>query len=177
MISVLILDGFADGSLCNDAESVAAVKDVYIPLMTAILRYNGIVCKTVHFENFGNSHYIIGADRNSIIYAPKFSCSERATESVSFIYTDSSSSASVSFSVASRLRNIRERDSKIAVFVNELKSYDSLKKFSPIIVDDMRFFKTTAICDMTESICKGATSATMAIAEHFGVIFKPLTYD
>ncbi len=172
MISVLILDGFSDGTFCADSKIMTEVSGIYIPLLTGILRYNGIKCETVNPKGLERQYKIIGDCKNNIVYAPVFTCSREVEASVSFIYTDSTDGASESFRIASKLRREREDLLNQVVFVNQLQEKDFLKSFYPVIVDEIRFSKTAPICDVTEKLYIIAAVFCSVLCRHNGIIFK-----
>ena len=172
MISVLILDGFSDGSLCVNGTALSEVSDIFIPLLTGILRYNGILCVTVRPSGLEHEYNINGKNNDNLIYVPAFSCSNEKAESLSMIYTDATSAASTSFRIASKLRKLREDTFSGVVFVNGLHDDDPLKKFSPVIVDNIRFTGTQSSCNMCEKIYKTALDVAVSICEYYGVLFR-----
>lgn len=172
MISVLILDGFSDSTFCSDSKIMSEVSGIYIPLLTGILRFNGIKCETVCPKGLERQYKIVGDCKNNIVYAPVFSCAKDMNAAVSFIYTDSTDGSSESFRIASKLRNEREELLNQVVFVNQLQESNSLKSFYPVIVDEIRFSKTAPICDVTEKLYIIALGFCSVLCRHNGIIFK-----
>lgn len=172
MISVLVLDGFSDSSLCINSKSLSEIGDIFIPLLTGILRYNGIICITVRPSGLEHEYGINGKNNDNLIYVPAFSCSEDKNTQVSFIYTDSTAPGSASFRIASKLRKLREESFGKVTFVNALHDSDSLKKFSPVIVDNIRFSGASGVCDILENIYKTALSVALSVCEYYGVMFR-----
>lgn len=172
MISVLVLDGFSDSSLCINNNILKEISDIYIPLLIGVLRYNGVICKSVKPQGLENSYNLNGKSSDNLIYVPFFTCSENENTKVSFIYTDSTAPSSISFRLASRLRHYREDRLNQVFFVNQLHENDSLKSYSPIIVDNLRFVKNLPACDMSENIFNIVILTAKAICEQYGVIFR-----
>ena len=172
MISVLILDGYSDPSFCSNNTVLTEICDIYIPLLLGVLRYNGIVSEAVNPTRLQRLYDLNGKTNDNIIYVPFFSCCEEKSAEVSFIYTDSTSAASTSFRIASKLRKKREDAFKRVVFVNALNDGNSLRIYTPIIVDNIRFSQSAPACDNTENIYKTAVTTAESIAEYYGVIFR-----
>ncbi|MBQ3550292.1 MAG: hypothetical protein IJA41_04870 [Clostridia bacterium] len=172
MISVLILEGFEDSSLCADSRLMSEVLEVYIPFLVGALRYNGIKCSTVRPSGFEREYSIIGNDKENIVYVPSFSCAKEKSAELFNIYTDSTDSGSVSFRLASRLRKERENSTGRIVFVNALYDYHPLKKISPVIMENIRFPSSAGVCDMVENIYKTAVIFAKTVCDTYGVIFK-----
>lgn len=172
MISVLVLDGFSDSSLCVNSQVLSEIGDIFIPLLTGILRYNGVTCVTVKPSGLEHEYGINGKNSDNLIYVPIFSCAAEENTGVSFIYTDSTAPASVSFRIASKLRKLREEISESVTFVNSLHENDSLKKFSPVIVDNIRFSGASGACEILKNLYKTVLSVAKAVCEYYGVIFR-----
>lgn len=172
MISVLLLDGFSDSSLCINSRPLSEMCDIFIPLLTGILRYNGVTCVTVKPLGLEHEYGINGKNDDNLIYVPVFSCTTEENTKVSFIYTDSTAPSSVSFRIASKLRKMREEISENVTFVNALHENDGLKKFSPIIVDNIRFSGASGESEILKSLYKTALSVAKAVCEYYGVIFR-----
>ena len=172
MISVLILDGFSDSTFCADSKIMSEVTDIYIPLLTGILRFNGIKCEVVYPKGLERQYKIVGECKSNIVYAPIFSCAKDTNAAVSFIHTDSTDGGSESFRIASKLRKEREELLNQVVFVNQLQESDSLKSYYPVIVDEIRFLKTAPICDVTEKLYTIALGFCGVLCRHNGIIFK-----
>ena len=172
MISVLILGGYSDPEMCIDSSVLDELCDIYIPLLKGILRYNGITCESIKPSSPEKLYSISGYTTDNLIYVPFFSCCDEKSSEVSFIYTDSTSNASISFRIASRLRNKREEVFKKVVFVNGLNDGHFLKKYSPVVVDNIRFSNTLGRCDNSENLYKFAATTAKCICDNFGIIFR-----
>ncbi len=172
MISVLILSGYSDASLCTKSEILDEISEIYIPLLLGVLRYNGIVCEAINPTKLERLYDLQGKTNSNLIYVPFFSCCENNSSDVSFIYTDSTSGSSTSFRIATKLRNKREREKDKVVFVNALNEGHSLRKYTPVIVDNVRFLSTAYSCDNVEKIYTLVISAAESIAEYYGIIFR-----
>ncbi len=172
MISVLILDGFSDPSLCSNNSILSEISGIYIPLLVGILRYNGILCEVVKPSRLERMYDINGRTNENLVYVPFFSCCDENSTDISFIYTDSTSASGTAFRIASKLRKLREARFKKVVFVNALHDGSELRRYTPAVVDNIRFLKTAAACDNTENIYNTALLTAESIAEHYGVIFR-----
>ncbi len=172
MISVLILGGYSDPEMCLDSSVLVELSDIYIPLLKGILRYNSITCESIKPSSPEKMYSINGCTTDNLIYVPFFSCCDIKSSDISFIYTDSTSNASVSFRIASRLRNKREEDFKKIVFVNGLDDGHFLKKYSPVVVDNIRFSNSLGRCDNSENLYKFAVTTAKCICDNFGIIFR-----
>lgn len=172
MISVLILGGYSDPEMCIDSSVLEELCDIYIPLLKGILRYNGITCESLRPSAPEKLYSISGYTADNLIYVPFFSCCDGKSSEVSFIYTDSTSTASVSFRIASRLRKMREEKFEKIVFVNGLNDGHFLKKYSPVVVDNIRFSNTLGRCDNSEYLYKLAVTTANCICDNFGIIFR-----
>lgn len=172
MISVLILSGYSDASLCTNNEVLDEISDIYVPLLLGVLRYNGIVSEAVNPTKLERLYDLQGKTNSNLIYVPFFSCCEGNSTDVSFIYTDSTSGASTSFRIATKLRSKREKEQGKVVFVNALNDGHSLRKYTPVIVDNVRFLSTAYSCDIVEKIYKLVLTAAESIAEYYGIIFR-----
>lgn len=171
MISLLILNKMYDSSECVNNQVMRELCDIYIPFLIGTLRYNGIKCKSVDVAEPINEYVFLGKNRDNLIYVPSFSCDEKAKTDISFIYTDSVLPQSPAFGIATRLRALRENETKKIVFVNQLLGNNILKDCSPIIVDNMRFLNTEGTCVLRENIFKNAVLTARAIIEYYGIIF------
>lgn len=138
VISVIILDGFSDESVCLGKTEFSEISSIYIPLLLGVLRYNGIMCDVLKTHGFEHEYGIVGKNNDNIIYVPVFSIFA-APSKISFIYTDSTATDSPSFRIASTLRERRSVVGEKVVFVNELHENDPLKRTHPIIVDNFCF--------------------------------------
>ena len=174
MISVLLLDGFSDDTVFFDGKTPKYICDIYLPLLEGILRFNGIACERVLMSGFENEYSIRGKTNKNLIYLPIFTSSDKMSSGISFIYTDSTAPDSVSFRIASKLR----RDSECVkqdevVFVNSLHENDPLKRFSPIIVDNVRVAADGSNTDsLINTIYKRALCTAKSICEYYLPEFK-----
>ncbi len=172
MISVLVLDGYSDPTLCSNGSVLSEATDIYIPLLVGVLRYNGILCEVTKPSRLERQYNISGRANENLVYVPHFSCCEEKGADISFIYTDSTSLASTAFRVASKLRKSREEAFQKVIFINSLNENSDLKNYTPVVVDNIRFLSTAVVCDITEKLYKYAVSTAESIAEHYGVIFR-----
>ena len=172
MLSVLILEGFSDGEFCADSNVMNEILKIYVPLLTGILRYNGIKCETVCPNGLERQYKIIGGDKENIVYVPSFVCSQSENAAVSFLYTDSVDGSSESFRIAAKLRAQRAEIFNQVVFVNQLQKNNVLKNFYPIIVDEICFKKATPVCDAAEKLYIIALGFCRCLCQHNGLIFK-----
>ena len=171
MISVLILNKLYDGSDCVNSQVMLELCGIYVPFLTAILRYNGIKCECVDVVEPLNEYNVAGKNRDNLIYVPSFCCDEKSKADISLIYTDSTLINSPAFGIASRLRTLREEFLKKIVFVSQLQGNNVLKDCSPILVDCMRFLNTEEVCVLRKNIYKNALLTARAITEYYGIIF------
>ena len=172
MISVLILDGFYDSTMCQDIKIIEQLSDIYVPLLLGILRFNGIQSTVVKPNGLQYAYSLNGHTNENLIYVPSFECSKSDGFGISLIFADSTDSASVSFRVASKLRKYREDTLKKIVFVNKLHENDVLKNYSPVIVDKIRFDKDMHLCDSASELYFYALSTAFSICEYYGIIFR-----
>lgn len=172
MISVLILDGFSNNTFCTDTNIMQDASKIYIPLLTGILRYNGVKCETVLPNGLERQYKIIGECKNNFVYAPTFTCSNDDNAAVSFIYTDSVDGGSESFRIATKLRGEREELLDQIVFVNQLQESSPLRNFYPVIVDEIRFKKNAPFCDVSEKLYIIALGFCRCLCRQKGIIFK-----
>ena len=112
MISLLILNKMYDSSECVNNQVMREICDIYIPFLMGTLRYNGIKCKCVDVAEPINEYVFLGKNRDNLIYVPSFSCDEKGKTDISFIYTDSVISQNPAFGIATRLRALRESETK-----------------------------------------------------------------
>ncbi len=165
MVSVLILEGVYNykDALCQEFH------DIYVPLLLSILRCKRIKCQTVDIKGLAARYNITGQSKDCIIYSPKFEKSE-TDACVSFIYADSTSSASPSFRISSIIRSMRSTlNPKEIFFVEQLKDNDVLKNYSPIIVDNIRITSDIdLLSDNSKLYTLGNTTAD-GIYRYFGL--------
>ncbi len=172
MISVLILDGFSDSSLCSNNSVMSDLSDIYIPFLVGILRYNGVSCSVVNPLGLRYQYSLTGQTDENLIYVPAFTCVGDSKANISFIYSDSTALSSASFRLASKIRKNREDRIGEVVFVNQLHENDTLKNYSPVIVDNVRFSTGNHTCDNTKDLYKLAMSTAHSICEFYGVVFR-----
>ncbi len=172
LISVLILDGFSDSSLCLNNSLMSDLSDIYIPFLTGILRFNGVPCLTVNPLGLQYEYSLTGQTKENLIYVPAFTCAGDRKADVSFIYSDSTDLGSTSFRLASKIRKLREDKLKKVVFVNQLHENDTLKNYSPVVVDNIRFSTENRTCDNTKDLYKIAFTTAFSICDFYGVVFR-----
>lgn len=175
MISVLILDGFSDSSFCSNNSLMSDLSDIYIPLLVGILRFNGVPCSSVNPSGLQYEYSLKGQTDENLIYVPTFSCVGNGKADLSFIYSDSTASGSTSFRLASKIRKTREDMLKRIVFVNQLHENDTLKNYSPVVVDNIRFSTDNHTCDNTKDLYNLAVTTAFSICDLFGVVFRNIT--
>ncbi|MBO5747168.1 MAG: hypothetical protein J6S13_08815 [Clostridia bacterium] len=172
MISVLILDGFSDSSLCSNNSIMSDLSDIYIPLLVGILRFNGVTCSVVNPSGLQYEYSLKGQTDKNLIYVPAFTCAGDSKVDLSFIYSDSTEIGSTSFRLASKIRKMREDRFKRVVFVNQLHENDTLKNYSPVVVDNIRFSIENHKCDNTKDLYNLALTTAVSICEHYGVVYR-----
>ncbi len=163
MVSVLILDGFTDVSPFKGAE-LSSVADIYVSYFYSLLGLNGIECCLERPSGLEHSYSVVGKLKENLIYVPSFSYSA-LSEPISFIYTDSTLTSSLSFRIASRIRNLRENEDMGAIFVNELHAFDPLRAFSPIVADNIAICEQNSIGEYKAEIVSAAETAVKAVCD------------
>ena len=110
----------------------------------------------------------------NLIYLPVFSSSDKLSSGISFIYTDSTAHDSVAFRIASRMRREGENINKDeVVFVNALHENDPLKRFSPIIVDNIRVASDGSnVNELLLTVFDRAVCTAKSICEYYLPSFK-----
>lgn len=174
MISVLLLDGFSEDTVFINGKTPKCICDIYLPFLEGILRFNGISCDRMLLGGFEREYSIRGKTNKNLIYLPVFSVSDKLSSGISFLYTDSTAPDSVSFRIASRMRRDGEcvKQDEV-VFVNALHENDPLKKFSPIIVDNIRVAADGSNLDsLSENIHSRAMCTAKSICEYYLPEFK-----
>ena len=169
MITVLILDGLSEHAQSEEDEIQSDLSKIYIPLLTGILLFNGIICTTVKLKGLEYEYTIIGKNNDNLIYAPCFDRTDAKYDKLSFIYTESTAPSSVSFRIASHLRNLREEAYGSTVFINQLHEKDDLKRFSPIILDNI---KVTNDSKFSNILYNFALITAQSIAQFYSIEFK-----
>ena len=174
MISVLIITDCSDDACYINGMSLKDIEDVYVPFLLGMLRYNGISCQDLKLNGFEHEYTIKGKNNDNLIYVPRFIAPQGATNEIDFLYTDSTAPESISFRIASRIRKEREKRSQSqVVFVNSLHENDSFKRFSPIIVDNIKYNKNDE-GNMSYSAYSDAILAAKCICEYYiGVFYNP----
>ncbi len=169
MISVLILDGFSDDTSTVNDIALTDISNIYIPILTAMLRFNGVYCSIMKLKGLEYEYSINGKNHDNLIYVPIFNKFDGDKSNLSFIYTDSTLHNSVSFRIASDLRRKREENFEKIVFVNQLHEKDDLKRFSPIIVDDIKISNAESSLNQ---VYKNAEITARSITDYYSMQFK-----
>lgn len=162
MVSVMIIEGVYN----YNEPLLYEFHEVYVPLLASVLRCNIIKCEIVDLKGLARKYNITSRGRESLLYVPKIEFGKSENDSVSFIYTDSTSSVSPAFRVAANIRKLRSDDyGKKIVFVEQLKDSEVLKGFSPLIMDNIRINKSlnlkldrSVLSELTNSVAKGIAS-------------------
>lgn len=140
MISVLIITECSEKACYINGISLADIENIYVPFLIGLLRYNGISSQEFKLNGFENEYSINGKNKDNLIYVPRFIVNGTKEFEIEFLNTDSTAPESVSFRIASKIRKEREKHFQSqVVFVNALHENDSFKRFSQIIVDDIRY--------------------------------------
>ena len=174
MISVLLLDRFSEDTLVVDGITPKSICDIYLPFLEGLLKFNGISCERMLLSGFEREYSIKGKTNKNLMYLPFFSASDKLSSGISFIYTDSTSHDSVSFRIASRMRQDGECIEKNEiVFVNALHEHDPLKRFSPIIVENIRVASDGSnVNELLSTIFERAVCVAKSICEYYLPTFK-----
>ena len=177
MFSCLLVDGFSEDSVFIDGRTPDDICKIYLPFLTALLRFNGIETETLSQKGIEWDYRINGKSDKNLIYLPLFSIADRLSEHISFIYTDSTAPESVSFRIASNIRRNNDAvDPDRIIFINTLHERDNFKNYSPIIVDNIRVpldeerFKAE-----TDRVFRRAVQTAKSICEHYIGGFKHIS--
>ena len=176
MYSCLVIDGFSEDAVFVGGRTPENVARVYVPFLVSLLRFNGIETEILNKRGMEWDYRIIGKSDKNLIYLPLFSSAEVLSENISFIYTDSTAPESTSFRISSSIRrNCDEGFPDNMIFINALHEKDNFKRYSPIIVDNIRMsvaeekFNSQAL-----DVFKRATLTAKSICEHCLGKFTPI---
>ncbi|MBE6799123.1 MAG: hypothetical protein E7525_05050 [Ruminococcaceae bacterium] len=169
MYSCLVIDGFSEDAVFIDGRTPQDISKVYLPFLVSLLRFNGIETEILSQKGMEWDYRIIGKSDKNLIYLPLFSVAEVLGENISFIYTDSTSPESTSFRIASNIR----RNSDLSfpdkmIFINALHDKDNFKRYSPIIVDNIRLSSAEEKFNLQSlEVFKRAAVTAKSICEHY----------
>ncbi len=174
MASVLLLDGFSEDSVYVDGKTPQDLENIFLPFLQSLLLYNGIDAEIFKQKGIEWDYKIIGKTDKNLIYLPIFSATDNVSSKISFIYTDTTAPESVSFRIASSIRrNCEEVDSEKVVFINALHERDNFKRYSPIIVDNLRISnESTEFLKTEEMLFKRAGIIAKSICEFYEGFFR-----
>lgn len=176
MYSCLVIDGFSEDAVFVNGTTPECLAKIYVPFFVALMRFNGIETEILSHKGMEWDYRIIGKSDKNLIYLPLFSIAEVLSENISFIYTDSTAPESVSFRIASSIR--RNCDGEFPgnmIFINGLHEKDNFKRYSPIIVDNIRMSTDDErFRKQSELLFKRATVTAKSICEHYKGEFKAL---
>ncbi len=169
MITVMILKSL----IVSADEKLSVLYNIYVPLLTALLRLNGIKCEIADLNGFDKEYKILSKTKENIIYVPKFETCKKEAEAISFIYTDATSSLSTSFRIASIVRELRSNyDENRVVFVEQIKDSDAVKGYSHVMVDNVRIPEDFKLYGSGDFIYCHAVTLAEGICRYFGLPFS-----
>lgn len=179
MYSCLVIDGFSEDAVYVDGTTPEGIAKIYVPFFVSLMRFNGIETEILSHKGMEWDYRIIGKSEKNLIYLPLFSIAEVLSENISFIYTDSTTPESTSFRIASSIR--RNCDGEFPdsmIFINGLHEKDNFKRYSPIIVDNIRMsMDDERFRKQAEKLFKRATVTAKSICEHYLGNFRSIPLE
>lgn len=174
MATVLLIDGFSEDAVFINGKTPADICKIYLPYLTGLLRYNGIETNVIVQNGIEWGYKISGKTDRNLIYMPIISIADNASSDISFIYTDSTDPDSTAFRVASNIRrNCEALNPEKIIFINPLSEKDNFKRYSPIIVDNIRVpLDEKGFMAEHDKIFLRAEITAKSICEHYLSAFK-----